>query len=72
MNQYVADASIIAAMARELRAMQSLERRGLASIVLVVAGFQRPQIEKFLDRALDNERQRRLAFSRRALSPPIG
>ena len=64
MSPYIRDADKIAAMARELRAMQSLERRGLASIVLTVAGFTKPEVVEYLDRAIESERLRREAMAK--------
>ncbi len=62
MSPYIRDAAMVAAMAREFRVMQSRERRGLASLLLVVAGFSKPDVSEYLDRAIANERARRLAL----------
>lgn len=63
MNAYVKEAAITAAMARELMVMQSLERRGLAQLILVVAGFTKPEVTRYVDRAIENERMRRVALA---------
>jgi hypothetical protein len=58
-ERYVSERHTIALMSRELRGLQSLERRGLASLVLTVAGFSKPDVSEYLDRAIESERLRR-------------
>lgn len=62
-SRYIAERSIISLMARELTRMQSLERKGLAYLLLVTAGFNKRDARKHLDEALASERARRLAMA---------
>ena len=61
-SKYIAEREIVSLMSRELRVLQSLERRGLASLVLTVAGFSKPDVSEYLDRAIESERLRRSAM----------
>jgi hypothetical protein len=58
-SKYIAEREIVSLMSRELQILQSLERRGLASLVLTVAGFSKPDVSEYLDRAIESERLRR-------------
>ncbi|HEY8066587.1 MAG TPA: hypothetical protein VIF40_17960 [Methylosinus sp.] len=59
------DEATISAMARELRALQSFDIRGVAKFAAVLAGFTTTEIGRFLDRAIEYERGRRKALSSR-------
>jgi hypothetical protein len=58
-SKSITEREIVSLMSRELRVLQSLERRGLASLVLTVAGFSKPDVSEYLDRAIESERLRR-------------
>ncbi len=61
-SRYIAERHIIALMAHELKVMQSLERRGLAALILITAGFNKRDVAAYLDAAIESERARRLAI----------
>lgn len=61
-SPYIAERHIIALMARELKVMQSLERRGLATLILITAGFNKRDVADYVDAAIESERARRLAL----------
>lgn len=64
-TSYVQEAATIAAMARQLRRMSSLDDRGMAVLILAIDGFRMGDIRAFADRAIESERQRRIAFAHR-------
>lgn len=61
-SRYIAEREKISLMARELRSLQSLDKRGKASLILILSGFSASDVAEFLDRAIESERNRRLAL----------
>jgi hypothetical protein len=64
-SKYITERHIIALMSRELRALQSLEYRGVASMALTQAGFTKQEVSEYIDRAIGNERTRRVVMGGR-------
>jgi hypothetical protein len=61
-STYIAERAIISCMARELRDLRSLDKPGLELVVLVISGFSKQDAMRYLDRAIESERARRLAM----------